>query len=340
MTDADATPLRRRLMLGLAGVLGLAGGAQAMLPASATLLVPGPEEGGIARWSQRLSDSLARSATAAVRLETQVLGGADGVTAANRFATSAGPDGRSLLVLTGAAAQARLVGDPRARFDPAGWLPVCAAHAPAVVVGRAPRVAALGAAGGGATLRLALDAPDAPRSAALLALDLLGVAAEPVPVPGVEQAMRALAAGEVDTIVLGAAEAAPDRLAALQARPWFTLDLTGPAAEGPGGAAPGLGPLLAGAPAARLAALRAAAAAAALPATLMLPALTGADLLALWRGAAERWLEEEARNLPPGVRVLPGAAATPLCAALAPPPEATLAYREWLHQRLGWRANR
>jgi hypothetical protein len=34
------------------------------------------------------------------------------------------------------------------------------------------------------------------------------------------------------------------------------------------------------------------------------------------------------------------AAATPLCAALAPPPEATLAYREWLHQRLGWRADR
>ena len=107
-----------------------------MLPAVATLLVPGPEDGGFARFAGRLAASLGRGATTAIILRSTVLGGPDGVTAANRFATEGAPDGRTLLVLPGLAALARMIGDPRARFDAAGWLPVCAAQGSAVVVGR------------------------------------------------------------------------------------------------------------------------------------------------------------------------------------------------------------
>src|SRR3954468_21255734 len=106
-------PRRGWLLAGL-GALG-AGSARAMLPAAATLLVPGPEDGPFARFAGRLGTSLARGATTAIKLNRAVLGGPDGVTAANRFATEGAPDGRTLLVLPGLATLARLVGDPRAR---------------------------------------------------------------------------------------------------------------------------------------------------------------------------------------------------------------------------------
>ncbi len=135
-------PARRRLLLrgaaGLAAASALpAPAARALLPGHATLLVPGPENGAHERWSSRLAAFLARGAAAPPGVQRKVLGGPDGVTAANRFAALVEPDGRTLLVLSGGAAQARLVGDPRARFEAAGWLPVCAAEGPAVVVGRA-----------------------------------------------------------------------------------------------------------------------------------------------------------------------------------------------------------
>ncbi|MBV1799805.1 hypothetical protein [Siccirubricoccus sp. G192] len=331
MTDR-LVPTRRGLLLGAAAAT-LPGRAGAMLPATAKLLVPGPEDGPLARWSERLAAALARGATSAVSLERSVLGGADGVTAANRFATQAAPDGRTLLVLPGAAAQARLVGDPRARFDAAGWLPVCAMQGIAVVAGR-------GFPAAGAPLRLGLPAADAPGAAALLGLDLLGVTATPVLGLSPDQAEAALAQGAVEAILLQGAEV-PARLAALQARPWFTLDAAGardstlpetPALPdlAASGAAPPSAPLWA--------AFHAAAAAARLRAALVLPALTPANLVALWRGAAQRWQEEESRaGLPAGLRIRTGAEAAPLLAALVPPAAATLAYRDWLRRRLNWR---
>ena len=87
-------------------------------------------------------------------------------------------------------------------------------------------------------------------------------------------------------------------------------------------------------------AAQAAAAAARLHAALVLPALTPADRVALWRGAAARWQDEDARSAAAsGLRPLSGAEAAPLLsAALKPPPEAVLAYRDWLLRRLHWRA--
>ncbi|MCB4820476.1 hypothetical protein [Roseicella aerolata] len=328
-------PSRRdwlRAGLGAGAGLVLTGPARAMLPPSATLLVPGPEGGAFARLAERLAGSLARGATTALRLSHSVLGGPDGVTAANRFATAGAPDGKTLLLLPGAAALARLIGDPRARFDPTGWLAVCAVQGTAVVAGRDALPPP------GSAPRFALGGPDMPDAAALLGLDLLGLQASPVLGLPPPRAEAALAQGRAEAAVLQGADV-PARLQAIGARPWFTLDPAGirdPALPEVPALADLTGwgsPELRGAFAAAAACLR-------LPAALVLPALTPADVVAAWRGAAQRWLEEEARQgWAPGLRALPGAEAASLVAAIAPPPAAALAYREWLLRRLNWRAD-
>lgn len=344
---AAARVFPRRRALGALGVaLGAATApttARAALPGSATLLVPGPEDGALHRFAQRLLAALGRGAGAAVALHAEVLGGADGVTAANRFATAANPDGRALLVLPGAACQARLSGNPRARFDPAGWLPVCAALAPPLVLaGRAP----LQAAAGTTPLRIAAGSgPGHPFAGALLGLDLLRIAA--LPVFGPAEAAGP-AQGQVDAMVVQVPPAElTAHLAAQGLTPWFVLDAGTAGREaappdvpslsdrlGPGGAALPLA-----------AAARAVAAAARLQAALVLPALTPADLVALWRAAVQR-----GEDLPPSrsgaapvaeggasARLVPGTETAPLLAAAMPPAEAIAAYRAWLAQRLGWR---
>jgi hypothetical protein len=331
-------PTQRRTLLGLAAVVPIATAPRpsvAALPGSATLLVPGPKDGAIALWAERLAAGLRRGATTAINLEPSVLGGPDGVTAANRFATTAAPDGRTLLVLTGATAQARLVGDPRARFDPAGWLPLCAALAIPVVVGRGPLPSVLGGADAAAPVRLGLPGgPEHPATAALLALDLLGVPAAPVLGLAPQQAEAAFVQGAVDAVVLQGTDA-PARLAMLRAHPWFGLDGAG----GGGADLPSVPDLAPRAPRPLLAALRAAATGARLQAAVVLPALTPADTVALWRGAAQRWAEEEERGAAAAGGSRPRSAPDAAIAlgALAPPPEVALAYREWLLRRLQWR---
>jgi hypothetical protein len=325
---------RRALLRGTVGLAALCGlpapAARARPAAAATFLVPGPENGLHERWSSRLAAFLGRGASTALDVTCTVLGGPDGVTAANRFATQVEPDGRTLLVLSGGAAQARLVGDPRARFDTAGWLPVCAAEGLAVVVGRADP-ATFG------TVRLALASADSPAAAALCALGMMGLDAVPVPALGPLQAEAALLSGSVDAMLLHGPEV-PARLSALPARPWFTLDASG-ARDAALPEVPCMSELVSGPTVLRIAA-QAAAAAARLHAALVLPALTPADRVALWRGAAARWQDEEARPAAAsGLRPLSGPEAAPLLsAAFKPPPEAALAYRDWLLRRLHWRA--
>lgn len=333
----QARPILSRRAGLLAGFGALAqaalpGPARAMLPAVATLLVPGPEDGGFAHLADRLAASLGRGATTAIILRSTVLGGPDGVTAANRFATEAAPDGRTLLVLPGLAALARMVGDPRARFDAAGWLPVCAAQGSAVVVGREAMPPA------GAAPRFGLAGPDMPGAAALLGCDLLGLAASPVLGPASMRLEAALGQGMVEAALLTGTDL-PARIAAIGGRPWFTLEPAGmrdPLLP----ETPSLFDLPLGGGAELRAAAYAATGCTRLQAALVLPALTPANLVAAWRGAAQRWLDEETRlGWRPGLRPLPGAEAAPLLAALGPPPAVLLAYREWLLRRLNWRAD-
>lgn len=328
----------RRALLGGMVALAATHPARAQLQGSARLLVPGPEDGALALWAQRLAGQLGRAvaaAGAALRLDAEVLGGPDGVTAANRFATAAHPDGRTLLLLPGAACQARLVGETRARFDPAGWLPVCAAETPVILAARGPLPAGPGTA---PPLRLALAAPDHPSAAALLALDLLGIAAQPVLGIPPEQAEAALAQGAADALVLRGRDA-PARATALGLLPWFALRQAAAPEAAPVPSLAALAPPLA--PRTLLGAVESAGAAAHLAAAVLLPALTPADMVALWRGAALRWVEEETRaagGQAASASPLPGPDAAALVAAIAPPADVMQAYRDWLRQRLGWRA--
>lgn len=348
MTHA-LVPTRRGVLLFGAAAAVVRREAAAAAPDAAALLVPGPGDGEAARLAARLADGLVRGLPQATQLGLSVLGGPDGVTAANRFVTTAAPDGRTLLLLPGAAAQARLVGESRAKFDAAaaGWMPVCALAQPvALLVGRGPAVA--WRSGGGTTaaavppLRVAAAGPGAPETATLLVFDLLGLPAVPVFGLTGAAAEAALAQGAVDA-VLATGPGLWARARAIGAEPWAVVE---PAAARGGGdpAVAGvatIGELLREAPPALAAACRAALAAARLRATLVLPALTPADIVAAWRRAAAHWQEELGEAPASGgaaARPLAAAEATAAFARLCASAEAAVAYREWLIRRFGWRA--
>ena len=284
----------------------------------ASILVPGPEDGGCARWAARASSALARGLHRPGALRLTVLGGPDGVTAANRFATLDGAEGPRFLVLPGWTCHARLTGATRARFEPATWLPILVTWQGAVLAGRGP-VPPRNAA----PLRVAIPAPDAPEAAALAALDLLGLPARPVP----GQPEAAVAAGEADALIVTGSDPVA-RAQALGAVPWNQIALPGETENGE------IPPLPASAAARGVVA---AAAGMQMRAALVMPTLTPADTVAAWRRAATRWQEEERAQSAEG-QALIGASAAAAFALLAPPPDATLSYRSWLERRLGWRA--
>jgi hypothetical protein len=348
---------RRAVLAGLAGAAAAsaAGVARAALPETATLIVPGPEDGAPAKTGSRFAAALSpggaprHAALRPPRMQVTRLGGADGVTAANRFATTAAPDGRTLLVLAGASVHARLVGDTRAHFDPAAWLPVCALAQPSALIVRQQRPLRL-------PLRVAAPTPGAPETAALLVLDLLGIPAVPVFGLAGATAEAALAQGMVDLIVAGGPDPA-GRAAALGAAPWLAVDAD--AAGGREPALPGVPSVgervaaLGDVPPALPAAAAAGLAATRLCATIVLPSLTPADRVALWRHAALRWRDGErvaqggaaiagaaaVSGAAPASHALVGAEAAAAYATLcAPPEDAVQAYRGWLVRRLDWRA--
>lgn len=325
----------RRGLLGAALATAVPGirpglGATAV-PEAATLIAPGPEEGSAARFAAYAARGLARALVQASAVRVAVLGGPDGITAANRFAASSTLPGQGLLlVLPGLATQALLVGESRARYEPRQWPALTGSLLPALVAGRGP----LGEA---QPLRIALGAPGAPETAALLALDLLGRNMTPVFLPSGLAPEAAVTSGAADVAVL-TGRSVGARAAALGLTPWFSFD-------GPAGMrdpllpqVPALGELLPDpARPELLAAVRAAGGGLRVRGLLVLPALTAADTVALWRDAARRWAEQEATEEPGTRRVLAEDAADAL-ATLCPAPDAALAYREWLYRRLAWQA--
>ena len=316
-------PSRRQALrlaaLGLAGPILVPGGARAQGPETATILAPGREDGTYARWAARAGGALARGMQRPGTMRLTVLGGPDGVTAANRFATLDGSQGPSLLALPGWTCHARLTGSTRARFEPRSWLPLLLSWQGAVLAGRGPLPGQVAA-----PLRVAMPSAEAPEAAVLAALDLLGLPCRAI----AASPEGAFAAGETDVLVVLGPDAA-SRAQAMGATPW--CGFPGPAeAEGPD--AP---PFPAGSPLAR--AVVAAVAAMQVRAALVAPVLTAADNVAAWRRGGSRWQEEE-RGLPGEGQPLVGAAAAGAFALLTPPPDAVLDYRSWLDRRLGWRA--
>ena len=331
-------PFTRRLFLGSSCAPLLAGAAAAPFPDGATLLVGGPGDCPAASWADWLTPGLGRALPPGTALRTAVVGGADGVTAANVFEARTVPDGSTALLLPGSAAMAWLVGDPRARFDTAHWLPAMAGITPGLVVSRR--------APGGAPVRLAASSAAGPELPAMLALDLLG--ADWSPVFGLVDgaAVDALIGGRVDAVCLRGRRVPEllQMLLAAGAQPLFSFGSVDEAGVRQRDAAlaevPTVSELLAGrgGDAALRRAWFAAAAASDLDIAMVLPALTPAAIVAVWRRAASQAAgAAQAQAAALGVRQQPAPAATATTAALAADPAAQLALRGWMEKRLDYR---
>ena len=141
---------------------------------SPRLLVAGPSDGALNRWADALLPALEQSLPPAAPIHRIEVGSADGVTGANQFEARGAPDGLTVMLAPGQAALAWMVGDPRAKFDVAHWVPVMAGTSAGIVVGRPTVLAAGGRA------RVAAASPASADLAALLGIHLLGANMEPV----------------------------------------------------------------------------------------------------------------------------------------------------------------
>ncbi|UFN48193.1 hypothetical protein LPC08_19575 [Roseomonas sp. OT10] len=318
--------LRRRALLPLPFLAGIGRAEAAGSPA---VLAPGPEDGATMRWAHRLVRRVGRVMPGLPPPVLRAVGGPDGVTAANRFIAGDAEDGHLLLALAGPALLPWLSGSPRASYDPAAWLPVCLSWRGAMVAGRGP----LPAPGQPrAPIRVPLSGPETTEAGVLLALETIGLPAEPAvasvaasPWPPEE----AFAQGEVDAVLL-TGPGAVAQAQALGATPWFGFGQAGEAVR-PYAAIPALDP-------ARQRAVLAVIGTAQLHAALILPRLTSSDMVAAWRQAGQRWRDgERAESAEAEGEPLADVAAVAALASLTPPPEAVLAWRSWLSRRLGWR---
>jgi hypothetical protein len=311
--------------------------------------VAAPRDSALGAWARvlqpRLSGGLAPRVPGLVarrHLALRYAGGVDGVTAANQFDARVVPDGSEALMFCGSLALAWLAGDGM-RLDPGNLLPVWAAFGPGTLMvrgilpgagGRRPRHGTMAAS----PLRIAAGTrPDA-ALVALLGLDLLGVPALAVRMPG--DTMSQARAGVVDAVFVHGADARSQSadLRALGFRPRFSIAADdAPGQDGLG--APYFLTTLPGSRAQRdplVAAWRAMAAACALSAAIAVPVLTPADATRRWRRAAVRSLDDPAVSARAGMqslRLVAGGDAAAALVAMRPGPPIQVALRRWVAER-------
>ncbi|MBV8092038.1 MAG: hypothetical protein JOY71_01955 [Acetobacteraceae bacterium] len=303
------------------------------------LLVAGPPHGELDSWGTAILPELDR-ALPGKELAKRTSGGADGVTGANQFDARAVPDGETALLAPGAAILAWLAGDPRAQFDPSRWIFVMAGVAPSILAGRIT-AAELATS---RTVRLATSNLAGPNLAALLTLELLGGRAGLVYCMDQDSALDAFRSGKADVALLHG-EQVPYRLERLRAEGCQPILSLG---EDPG--FPGVPDLattfreLHGKPPSGwlFTAWRAAARATQLPFALVLPALTPAAMVALWRRAGGQvasspLVQAAASSL--AIRPVASVAANSLPEDLALDAGTLLELRSWLAARIGWRGS-
>jgi hypothetical protein len=310
------------------------------------LLVAGPADGTLNRWADALLPALQQSLPPDTSIRRVEVGSVDGVTGANQFEVRGVPDGQTVLLAPGQAVLAWMVGDPRAKFDVARWVPVVAGTRGGLVVGRASVFASAPHA------RVVAPNPAGPDLASLLGLYLLGIRMDVALGPAETDASeKAFLQGSADVVLLHG-QRVPERFAALQAvgaQPLFTLgtlDNNGHLVRDAAypqvphftelyttrtGLQP-TGPLYD--------AWCAAAAAVQLVFGMVLPQLTPAAMVALWRRAgsdAVASLGVQTVAASANVRPLAGPIATTNTAATAASAAAIQELRGWLAGRLNWR---
>ncbi|WP_284259574.1 hypothetical protein [Acidocella aquatica] len=284
--------------LALASLVPL-GAAPARAEAALALLVAGPDGEQTSRWGNACALAMQAGFPGAPSIITQAVGGLDGVTGANRLDALVVPDGKTAVILPGAALIAWLTGDSRVHFDPTRWVPLMAGGNSGVLVVRLPSGAApdLKTLQSLAPLKLAADQPQSNDLAVLLALARLGVPTAPVfGLRGTDAKITAFTAGQVDAVFL-CGEGVPEDIAPLTASggvPVFSLGLQN--ADGtisPDPAFPSLPDATALGPSVSPfldTAYRAAAAAARLDFIMVLPRLTDPGSISQWRQAASEAL--------------------------------------------------
>ncbi len=326
-------PTRRSTLLA-AAALATVGSARAAAPEEATLLVAGPSQGPTALWADIIVPPLTQALPPGTRVARETIGGADGVTAANQFETRITSDGGTALILPGTAALAWLVGDPRARFNAGQWVTALAGITPAVIASRLP-LAQLTA---GRVVRVD-GGPAGAALPALLALELLGTLPQAIP-PRPNHP-------DADVVLLHGRDVARQIEEAAQGgfRPILVLEdqgVGGSAARNPNfPGVPTVGERLPSGPRRPLAAaLGAAMAAVRLDTALVLPPLTSAAMVALWRRACAQVVaapSTQAAAARFGIHPDADADAVASTAPLAAIDAASLLeLRHWLAQRFGW----
>lgn len=349
-----AAASRRAVLGALAGGLLAAAAAPAapadtepaLFPEGGTILIGGPESGALSDLAARLTTPLQNPQPNGPTLRRKPVGGADGVTGANQFEARVAPDGLTALLVPGEAALAWLVGDPRAQYDVARWLPIMAGVTPGIVCSHLDARALKP----GGKLRMAAAGPVGPDLPGLLAVELLGLSLAPVfGVQDAATAAQALRAGALDAVFLHGPQARiqAGQLAAAGAPPLFSMGVPDEAgdtrrdpllpelttmpelAAGLRGAAP-VGPLYA--------AWQACAAAADLHFALVLPVLSPAAMVSLWRKAAVRMAAGAAPQAA-DLRTLAAPGANTVLSAISAEAPTLLALRRWLAERLNWHPN-
>ena len=315
-------------------------------PDGVALLVAGPADGALNRWADGLQPALEQSLQYDATIRRLTIGGADGVTGANQFQVRGAPDGRTAMLVPGQSVLAWLVGDPRVQFDVSCWLPVMAGVNACIVAGRPAALS------GDRGLRIAAAGPAGPEMPALLGCDLLGARIEPVfGLAEPDAARKAFAQNAVDAVFLRGHNV-PGQLAgltAIGAQPLFALgafnEAGNPVRDPAFPDVPILSELAAAGSGSKLNgplyhAWCTSAAASRLEFALVLPQLTPAAMVALWRragadAAAVPGVRTMAASL--GVRPIVGVAAPASIAATATDSAALLELRRWLAKRFNWR---
>jgi hypothetical protein len=310
------------------------------------LFVAGPADGALNRWADALLPALEQALPSDTAIKRVEVGSADGVTGANQFEARGAPDGQTVLLVPGQAALAWMVGDPRAQFDVAHWVPVMAGTTSGIVVGRPTVLAPDGRA------RTAAAGPASVDLAALLGIQLLGARMEPVfGLVEAGAAQAAFAQGAVDAVLL-CGQRVPEQFAALAAsgaQPLFTLgafDEAGRSVRDPTfPEVPDFAELFAmrsgSRPGGRLFdAWSAVASAVQLDFGLVLPQLTPAAMVSLWRRAGTDAVAApgvQATAATVNVRPLTGPTATASTSVIAVGAPVLQDLRSWLASRLNWR---